>query len=92
MITSECTCEDCKLYNAVPKAVGITQIGKPRKPEHVPGQFKWKPMLAADKYWTYLVTCKVCKWEKFSDYYNAIEWMWWHHADECTKPARKWNR
>lgn len=92
MITSECTCEDCKLYSAVPKAVGITAIGKSRKPEHVPGQFKWKPMLAANQYWTYLVTCKVCKWEKFSDYYNAIEWMWWHHADECTKPTKRWSR
>jgi hypothetical protein len=92
MITSECTCENCNLYNAVPKAVGATQMGKSRKPEHIPGQFKWKAMPAANQYWTYLITCKVCKWEKFSDYPNVQEWMWWHYADECIKPTKRWNR
>jgi hypothetical protein len=70
----------------------MTQVGPPQARPQIPGQFKWKAMIAGNQYWTYLVTCKVCKWEKFSDYHNAIEWLWWHHADECTRPAKRWSR
>jgi hypothetical protein len=89
MITSNCTCENCKSYE-LGKTSGSR--GTPQPKPQIPGQFKWKPMLAADKYWTYLVTCKICKWEKFSDYPNVQEWLWFHHADDCQRPARKWNR
>lgn len=89
MITTKCTCEDCKDFETYFQA---GSRGTPKPKPQIPGQFKWKPMLAADKYWTYLVTCKICKWEKFSDYNNAIDWLWFHHADDCQRPSRKWSR
>ena len=92
MIESKCECRECVQYEAIPKSNLVTKIGPPRKPEHVPGQFKWKPMLAAEKYWTYLVTCKLCKWEKFSDYYNVQDWMWFHHAEDCKNPSKRWTK
>ena len=92
MIETECLCENCKLYAQVIQPEGMHEIGPPLKPPHIPGQFKWKPMLAANQYWTYLITCKICKWEKFSDYPNVLEWLWVHYEDNCTKPTQRWNR
>jgi hypothetical protein len=92
MITSECTCADCTAYALVEQPEGMHQIGGPRKPNQIPGQFKWKPMLAANQYWTYLVTCKICKWEKFSDFYNVQQWLWVHYEDNCQKPFQRWQR
>ena len=92
MITSKCTCDNCKAYDAVPKALGATKVGAPQPKPQIPGQFKWKPMLAADKYWTYLITCKICKWEKFSDYPNVQEWLWFHYADDCKNPSKRWSK
>lgn len=91
MIASTCTCNDCKLYAEVEQPNGHYKMGAPLKPKYVPGQFKWKPMIAGEKSWAYLLTCKICKWEKFSDYYNAEEWMWFHHADDCKRPYKKWS-
>jgi hypothetical protein len=92
MITSKCTCEGCKVWEATPKALGATKMGPPLEKPKVPGYFKWKAMPAANQYWTYLVTCKMCKWEKFSDYHNALEWLWWHDADDCRNPAKRWSK
>ena len=87
-----CTCQGCKEYAELPVVEGAREIGPPRAKPDIPPYFKWKPMLAANKYWTYLVTCKICKWEKFSDYWNVQDWLWVHFEDNCQKPYKKWNR
>jgi hypothetical protein len=91
MIKSVCNCNNCTEIASGTIIDSGTNIGPPQKPKDVPSQFKWKPMVAANKYWTYLVTCKICKWEKFSDFPNAQEHMWFHYADDCKRPYKKWN-
>ena len=88
--TNNCTCWGCQAWNELPEEQKNLPAGPPREKPQIPNQFKWKPMLAADRYWTVLVTCKICKWEKFSDYWNAQEQVWFHFDDNCIKPTKRW--
>jgi hypothetical protein len=91
MIESTCTCKNCDDRALATIIESGSAVGAPQPKPQIPGQFKWKPMLAANQYWTYLVTCKICKWDKFSDYPNALDHMWFHYADDCKRPFKKWS-
>lgn len=87
-----CPCKGCEAWESLTEEQKQKPPGDPLPKPHIPSQFKWKPMLAANKYWTYLITCRVCKWQKFSDYWNVQEWLWVHYGDNCVKPYEKWRR
>ena len=90
-ITNNCTCWGCNSWNNLTEEQKALPPSSPRPKPQIPSQFKWKTMLAADQYWTVLVTCKICKWEHFSDYWMAQEQLWFHYDDNCIKPTKKWS-
>ena len=51
----------------------------------LPYQFKWKAMASGDESWLYQIKCKICKWEKLSDFYNVQEWAIVHSSFGCQR-------